>query len=375
MSIVSEAVKCPQCGDEEADHEFNCKTSEEETLCPQCGYRGSWAAKRDEDGQFLGWKHEITQGVGVLWYRPADGIAFACHSLHTPNDLAKAERWLQEQLAAGTVDHDTARLTRWNKDAGRVELVVGTFDPPGRMEQIVADLGLNPIKCSPEKAVRFAILPTKAAVVMESSRVVVPVLHYLNANPADGKYKKTTDGSMPLVEHEVKYLALSRSELQEISNLQQPRLSLYGIDIVMNVSYPAFGRKFRRVCNSARWTQDPAIRKQVEEGGAELSAELAATCAGRSDVAVVPNLPLAYTQRQNDVTPAESLNTARMVKPLTHDEWLRAFGIYECATCGTTLLKGTEYVWQGKNRWCEKCFWGEDSGNMPDKTAANERAD
>src|ERR1700688_1973942 len=124
MSTVLGQVKCPQCGCEEANYEFDCRTSEEETLCPQCGYRESWEAKRDEDGQFLDWKHDISQGVGVLWYRPADGIAFACHSLHTAAEFAKAEGWLKEQLVAGTVHKDTARLTRWNKESRRVELVI-----------------------------------------------------------------------------------------------------------------------------------------------------------------------------------------------------------------------------------------------------------
>ncbi len=33
---------------------------------------------------------------------------------------------------------------------------------------------------------------------------------------------------------------------------------------------------------------------------------------------------------------------------------------YKCLTCGVPLPKGTKYVWQGRNRWCEKCFWSED---------------
>jgi hypothetical protein len=35
--------------------------------------------------------------------------------------------------------------------------------------------------------------------------------------------------------------------------------------------------------------------------------------------------------------------------------------IFKCSTCGIVLGGGTKYVWQGKNRWCEKCFWCEDS--------------
>jgi hypothetical protein len=143
MSTASDQMKCPQCGYEEADYEFNCQTSGDETLCARCGYQESWDQKNDEDGRSLGWKHYISKGFGVLWYRGTGGIAFACHSLHSQEELAKAERWLKEKLAAGTVEEDTARLTRWNNETRSVELVLGTLDYAGKMEQVVADLGLN----------------------------------------------------------------------------------------------------------------------------------------------------------------------------------------------------------------------------------------
>lgn len=139
MSTVSDQVKCPQCGCEEAHYEFDCRSSEEETLCTQCGYRESWEAKRDEHGQFLGWEHEISKGFGVLWYRGTGGVAFACHSLQSQADLDNAECWLKDQLAAGTVEEHTARLTRWNEETRRVELVVGTPDHSGKTEQAVVD--------------------------------------------------------------------------------------------------------------------------------------------------------------------------------------------------------------------------------------------
>ncbi len=50
---------------------------------------------------------------------------------------------------------------------------------------------------------------------------------------------------------------------------------------------------------------------------------------------------------------------------LTHDELLRACGVFFCAGCDAYL--GNKYVWQGKNRWCEKCFWGEDSEDVTNK--------
>jgi hypothetical protein len=56
--------------------------------------------------------------------------------------------------------------------------------------------------------------------------------------------------------------------------------------------------------------------------------------------------------------------------PVTLDEWHRALGVHKCATCGVPLLKGSKYVWQGKNRWCEKCFWGEDTTDAVTKIPA-----
>ena len=387
MSTVSDQVKCPQCGCEEANYEFNCRTSEKETLCPQCGYIESREAKRDEDGQFHGWKHDITHGVGALWYRPTDGIAFACHSLHTADEFAKAERWLKEQLAAGTVDKDTARLNRWNKESRRVELIVGTLDHTRKMEQIVAELGLNPVTCTPGKAARIAILPSKVAVVSDSSCVIVPVLHYLNADPASGKYTKGADGTMPPIEYELGYLALSRSELGEISNLQEPALPLCGIDIVMSVSHPEFGRAFRRefgrVCNKARWTLDPAIAKQVEDRTPQASSELAAKCASHSDAEVFADLR-TYLTHKNGLATGKFPDGAtdpdgRAIGPVTDDKPTNSSAIFKCLTCGIVLGGRTKYVWQGKNRWCEKCFWGEDSesdiANVPAMSDSTEKGE
>lgn len=290
MSTVSDLVKCPQCGYEEADYEFNCRTRGEETLCNRCGYRESWDAKRDEAGDFLGWKHDISQGAGALWYHSTEGIAYACHSLHSANELAEAERWLKQQLEAGTVDQHTARLTRWNSEAHTVELVLGTLDYAGTMEQVVAELGLDPLTCSPGKVARFAMLPGKAAVIGNSSCVIVPVLRYLNADSATGRYELKADGSMVAIESEIEYIALSYPELNEINKLQEPERSLYDIDVVMSVSSSDFGRDFRRVCRRARWTLDPATEKQVKAIIVDASSELATKCVGRPGVELFRDL-------------------------------------------------------------------------------------
>jgi hypothetical protein len=95
---------------------------------------------------------------------------------------------------------------------------------------------------------------------------------------------------MPEIEWDLGYLALSRSELNEIKNLEEPELPLCGIDIVMSASSPEFRREFRRVCNRARWTLDPATEKQVKAITVEAFSELATKCAGRPGVELFPDL-------------------------------------------------------------------------------------
>jgi hypothetical protein len=48
------------------------------------------------------------------------------------------------------------------------------------------------------------------------------------------------------------------------------------------------------------------------------------------------------------------------LQPVTLDDWHRALGFYKCATCGVPIGNGIPFVWQGRNRWCEECFWNED---------------
>ena len=57
----------------------------------------------------------------------------------------------------------------------------------------------------------------------------------------------------------------------------------------------------------------------------------------------------------------QSIDSKRL--PVTLDDWHRALGFHKCATCGTPIGNGIPFVWQGRNRWYEECFWGDDSQN------------
>lgn len=73
-------------------------------------------------------------------------------------------------------------------------------------------------------------------------------------------------------------------------------MSLCAIDIVMSASSPEFGREFRRVCNRARWTLDPATEKQVRAKITVSPSELDTQCAERSDVEVFADLSSANSK-------------------------------------------------------------------------------
>ena len=127
MSTVSDQIECPQCGYSEADHEFNCRSCGEVTMCKRCGYYECRDAKYDEDGNPCGWKHEISRGAGALWYRgPGQGV-FCGRFFNTVKEVLEAERWLREGLDKGQVDPDVSYLTRWNGDTKQVEFIIGKF--------------------------------------------------------------------------------------------------------------------------------------------------------------------------------------------------------------------------------------------------------
>lgn len=127
MSVVQSNVKCPQCEFVEADSCFDCRARTNEVMCRRCGYTEHDGPVLDESG-VCGWKNEAKYGAGALWCRGTDGNGvFASYYLGSVKAVTEAEKWLRECLAAGEVDPTDSYLTRWNKVAKRIELVLGSF--------------------------------------------------------------------------------------------------------------------------------------------------------------------------------------------------------------------------------------------------------
>src|ERR1039458_3006823 len=124
MSSVLDYQQCPQCKFEQADFEYNCRTCEESLHCRKCGYSESVDRKEGSEGKAT-YKHKVVEGAGVLFYRWKGAIAYACYYLATQEEVAKAEQWLREKLAAGQIRPGSAYLSRWNKETQSVEFTIG----------------------------------------------------------------------------------------------------------------------------------------------------------------------------------------------------------------------------------------------------------
>jgi hypothetical protein len=125
MSTVYEPNLCPQCRSHSAKFEHHRRTGGYEIACGCCGRRECHHPKRDEEGSYCGFQHEVWQGAGVLFFRHAGEHFFRRHLLNTPGEVIAADRWLRERLSAGAVDPETACLTCWDDQTQCVEVVVG----------------------------------------------------------------------------------------------------------------------------------------------------------------------------------------------------------------------------------------------------------
>lgn len=124
MSSVLDFTRCPQCGYEQADTEFDCRTSEQSTNCRRCGFSEYVEWEKDNEGKFA-FKHRVVEGAGVLFYRWKGAIAYTCNYFAKQEDVTEAEQWLREKLAAGQIRPGSAYLSRWNKETQSADFVIG----------------------------------------------------------------------------------------------------------------------------------------------------------------------------------------------------------------------------------------------------------
>jgi hypothetical protein len=116
--------RCDQCENPRADYDF--ESFQDVVKCHRCGYREWWDPQYDECGRRI-WSLEIRNGAGALGYRFRGRPGFISRCLQTKAQVLRAERWLRNRLVDGSVEAQTAYLTRWNNETNQAELVIGSF--------------------------------------------------------------------------------------------------------------------------------------------------------------------------------------------------------------------------------------------------------
>lgn len=119
---------------------------------------------------------------------------------------------------------------------------------------LMEGLGLKPLLPASGRAVRFCILPFQVAAIDKPCKVIVPAVHYLNADPTSGKYVKLPDGSSPPIEWELRHVCLTPSDAMQIIRLPDEDQTPFDVDLIMtNTSDLHFGYALYRASNKARW--------------------------------------------------------------------------------------------------------------------------
>ena len=134
-----------------------------------------------------------------------------------------------------------------------------TTDDASDTSELASKLNISHLVPKRDSAARFALLPGAPALHVSEPyfRVVLPVVEYLNADPATGKYQK---GAVPEVR--LSHLIAGPREFGEIMSATDGyEQSPFDCDLVLSAPRdPRFGRfDVDRVANKARWNSNPDV--------------------------------------------------------------------------------------------------------------------
>jgi hypothetical protein len=152
-------------------------------------------------------------------------------------------------------------------------------------------LGLKHVVPAPGETVRFSILPFKVAAISDPCRAILPVVRYLNANSATGKYVKLPNGSFPSIDSEIGYVCLTRRDIVEIRRLPNENQKPYDIDLTMtHAGDRGFGYELACASSQARWILNPETARVVQQKAIEMSAALVAKLTDRPGITLFDDL-------------------------------------------------------------------------------------
>jgi len=179
----------------------------------------------------------------------------------------------------------------------------------GALKELVAEpeyfvnaLGLDCLAVERDRRIRFSILPFKTATLANSFVVILPVVHYLNADPVSGRYEMNADGTAPPVEWEIRYLGLSGADVNDIEDLVDEDQTPFDVDIVMSTE------GLYRTCKKARWKMNPERAAEVEKAAIEASNVFETKLLGKRGVTVVDDFRGVVPRRQKTKPSASFLN-------------------------------------------------------------------
>ena len=95
--------------------------------------------------------------------------------------------------------------------------------------------------------------------------VVVLALWYTNADPRDGKYKKTKDGNVPPIEWKIGYIKLSKSGYARVSRLIPEDRKPHELDMLISWKQNGIGFEYSVITQDARFRKSPELVKEVME--------------------------------------------------------------------------------------------------------------
>ena len=192
----------------------------------------------------------------------------------------------------------------------------GTEDPEAvaKITEFLGSLGVDYLAAESGKASRFALLRSPAAAVSDPACIIFPVVHYLNVDPNDGRYRKNDDGSVAPIEWEIRILGVSPLEMKRIQRLPDAGQAADSVDIVMMRPGTGSSREFYRISNKARWTLNPELSLEVGKAAVEASNVLAAKLAGRNGVTM-------FAQIANGNQVSGAVLDGHAEQPLAQDEF------------------------------------------------------
>jgi hypothetical protein len=156
-------------------------------------------------------------------------------------------------------------------------------------DRLMRSVGIDCLVSEQGKATRFAIIPMRAAILADPFRAIAPVVHYVNANPATGKYLKQADGSLPDIEWQIAYVCLSRFDIGRLRRLPDQDQTVCDIDLVMTHTVDR-SYEFNRVANKARWRLDSEVAARIEAVATQAGDALVAKLANRAGVTIVDDV-------------------------------------------------------------------------------------